>query len=149
MTELASDPSRVVRPDGPPQPELLVFDVNETLSDMAPLSGRFVGVGAPAELAELWFAEVLRDGFALTVSGEIESFAVLGAEALRVRLGGRPLDRPLDEAVDHIMHGFTELDVHPDVADGVRTLSDLGIRLVTLSNGSTSVAAAAGGSGRA
>jgi 2-haloacid dehalogenase len=47
MTELASDPRRGVHPDGPPQPELLVFDVNETLSDMAPLSARFAGVGAP------------------------------------------------------------------------------------------------------
>lgn len=129
-----------ISPDGPGRPSVLVLDVNETLSDMAPLSARFEDVGAPAHLAKLWFAELLRDGFALTVSGAIESFATLGAEALRVRLGGQPLDRPVDEAVDHVMQGFGELAVHSDVVEGVRALSDLGIRLVTLSNGSTGVA---------
>ena len=29
-------------------PRLLIFDVNETLSDMAPMAGRFEDVGAPA-----------------------------------------------------------------------------------------------------
>ncbi len=38
------------------------------------------------------------------------------------------------------MEGFGGLHVHPDVPDGIRALSDLGIRLVTLSNGSASVA---------
>lgn len=126
--------------DGPVRPELIVFDVNETLSDMGPMSSRFEDVGAPAHLAKLWFAELLRDGFALTASQDIESFATLGAEALRVRLHGMPLERPLDQAVEHVMEGFSELAVHPDVADGIRGLSELGIRLVTLSNGSAGVA---------
>ena len=38
------------------------------------------------------------------------------------------------------MQGFSELEVHPDVVDGVRALSDLGIRLVTLSHGSATIA---------
>jgi 2-haloacid dehalogenase len=140
MTDVPFNSDHPISPDRPRRPTLLVFDVNETLSDMAPLSGRFEAVGAPEHLARLWFAELLRDGFALTVSGDIRSFAALGAEALRVRLRGQPLDRPLDEAVDHVMQGFSELAVHPDVVEGVRALSDLGIRLVTLSNGSAGVA---------
>jgi 2-haloacid dehalogenase len=140
MADLPPSSDHPVSPDGPRRPRLLVFDVNETLSDMAPLSARFEDVGVPAHLARLWFAELLRDGFALTVSGDIESFATLGAEALRVRLHGRPLPRPLDAAVDHVMQGFAELGVHPDVVEGVRDLGGLGIRLVTLSNGSASVA---------
>jgi 2-haloacid dehalogenase len=28
-----------VSPDGPRKPQLLIFDVNETLSDMAPIAG--------------------------------------------------------------------------------------------------------------
>ena len=127
-------------PEGPSRPRLLVFDVNETLSDMAPLSARFEDVGAPAHLAKLWFAELLRDGFAVTVAGGLRPFAALGAEALRVRLHGQQLDRPLEDAVDHVMQGFSELAVHPDVVEGVRALGDLGIRLVTLSNGSAGVA---------
>lgn len=124
----------------PRTPAVLVFDVNETLSDMAPMAGRFEDVGAPAHLAATWFAGLLRDGFALTVTGANEPFARVGAEALRVSLSGLSLRRSLDEAVQHIMDGFAALRMHPDVPDGVRALSDLGFRLVTLSNGSASVA---------
>jgi 2-haloacid dehalogenase len=67
----------------PRRPALLVFDVNETLSDMAPIAGRFDEVGAPAHLARTWFAGLLRDGFALTVAHENPSFARLGAEGSR------------------------------------------------------------------
>ncbi|NUQ98654.1 MAG: hypothetical protein HOY79_19570 [Streptomyces sp.] len=47
------------------RPLLLVFDVNETLSDLAPLRHRFEDFGASADLMPLWFAGILRDGFAL------------------------------------------------------------------------------------
>jgi 2-haloacid dehalogenase len=129
-----------VSPDGPRRPKLLVFDVNETLSDMAPMASRFQDVGAPIHLAKTWFASLLRDGFALTVSGVNPRFADLGAEGLRASLDGLPLNRSLDEAVDHVMDGFAVLQVHPDVPEGVQALTDVGIRLVTLSNGSAAVA---------
>jgi len=38
-----------------------------------------------------------------------------------------------------IMAGFSALQVHPDVPDGLRTLANLGIRMVTLTNGSTTI----------
>jgi len=129
-----------VSPDGPRRPQLLVFDVNETLSDMAPIAGRFEAVGADASLARPWFAGLLRDGFALTVANENPPFARLGAEGLRAVLAGISLNRPVDEAVEHIMAGFSGLAVHADVPSGVRALAELGIRLVTLSNGSASIA---------
>lgn len=119
---------------------VIVFDVNETLSDMSPLGERFREVGAPAELAKLWFAALLRDGFALTASGGNESFAMIGADALRRLLTGAELDRPLDAAVNHVMGGLTGLAVHPDVPTGIEALSAGGFRLVTLSNGSAEIA---------
>jgi 2-haloacid dehalogenase len=48
----------------PDRPDLIVLDVNETLSDMAPMGQRFADVGAPPLLAKVWFASLLRDGFA-------------------------------------------------------------------------------------
>ena len=124
------------------RPGLLVFDVNETLSDMSPMAGRFEDVGAPGHLARTWFAGVLRDGFALTAVGAGAPFAEIAAEGLRVLLDGLSLDRGTEAAVEHVMDGFAALEVHADVPDGVRALSDLGIRLVTLSNGAASVAEA-------
>ena len=118
----------------------MVFDVNETLSDMSPMGQRFEDVGAPAHLAKTWFAGLLRDGFALTAVDASEPFARLAAEALRVSLHGLSLDVGDEEAVEHIMSGFAGLGVHADVPDGIRALRALGIRLVTLSNGSVSVA---------
>ncbi|MEV8147000.1 haloacid dehalogenase type II [Arthrobacter sp. NPDC080073] len=119
---------------------VVVFDVNETLSDMSPMGERFREVGAPAEQAKLWFATLLRDGFALAASGDNGSFAALGAGALRGLLTGVELDRPLDAAVDHVMGGLAGLGVHSDVPGGIRSLAAAGFRLITLSNGSARIA---------
>jgi len=140
MTEPLSSTDHPVSPGGRRRPAVLLFDVNETLSDMSPMAGRFEDVGAPGHLAKTWFASLLRDGFALTAAGVAEPFARIGEDALRTSLEGLRLTRSLQDSVAHIMGGFGELRVHDDVPDGVRALSDLGIRLVTLSNGSTSVA---------
>lgn len=61
-------------------PSVIVFDVNETLSDMSPMAQRFSDVGAPAHLAKLWFASLLRDGFALTAAGTSRLLAELGTD---------------------------------------------------------------------
>jgi 2-haloacid dehalogenase len=119
---------------------VVVFDVNETLSDMAPVATRFSEIGAPAHLARLWFTSLLRDGFALTAAGAQESFGVLGEQALRVVLAGAGVDRDIDSAVEHVMAGFANLPTHPDVPEGVRRLRAGGRRLVTLSNGATGIA---------
>lgn len=123
-----------------PRPSVIVFDVNETLSDMAPLTSRFTEIGAPGQLATVWFASLLRDGFALTAAGGKEPFARLARGALDTVLAGVALNRPAAEAVDHVLAGFGELSVHPDVPEGVRRLREGGLRLATLSNGSADVA---------
>jgi 2-haloacid dehalogenase len=81
---------------------------------------------------------VLRDGFALTVTDQNPAFAEVAAEGLRQLLRGRVED--VEAAVGQVMSAFGELPVHPDVVEGVQLLHRLGIQLVTLSNGSTSVA---------
>ena len=131
---------RTVSIDGPRLPAVLLFDVNETLSNMSPMASRFVDVGAPAHLAATWFAALLRDGFALTAAGSSAPFAQLGVGVLHASLGGLPLNRTVDEAIEHIMGGFDELTVHPDVLDGIPALTALNTRLVTLSNGASTVA---------
>jgi 2-haloacid dehalogenase len=123
-----------------PRPDVLLFDVYGTLSDTSPLGGRFVDVGAPADLAPTWLTTVLLHGFALTAARAQAHFAQLAVGVLRSSLAGLPLNRTVDEAIAHIMGGFDELDVHSDVAPGLPALGALGSRLVTLSNGEVSVA---------
>jgi 2-haloacid dehalogenase len=52
-----------------PRPSVIVFDVNETLPGMTPMARRFAEVGASQLLAQVWFASLLRDGFALDAAG--------------------------------------------------------------------------------
>ncbi|MDP9998393.1 haloacid dehalogenase type II [Pseudarthrobacter sulfonivorans] len=121
-------------------PAVIIFDVNETLSDMSVMGGRFAEIGAPPFLAKVWFAGVLRDGFALAAAGDRAQFVEIAAGLLRVSLAGLPLNRGVEEAVGHIMDGLAELALHPDVIAGVRDLKAAGFRLVTLSNGSSEMA---------
>ena len=122
------------------EPTVAFFDVNETLSDMSAMGACFERVGAPADLAATWFAALLRDGFALAATDRMAPFADIGAHTLRDLLGRRPLNRGRDDAVEEVMAGFLDLDVHGDVRTGIPRLGELDIRLVTLSNGSASVA---------
>ncbi len=124
------------------QPKLIIFDVNETLSDMSPLQQRFEEVGVDAREATAWFASLLRDGFALTVTGANPSFAALARGSLEVSLAGHVPADALEHAVLHIVESLGDLSVHDDVVDGVTALAEQGRRLVTLSNGGTAVAEA-------
>lgn len=119
------------------RPRLLLFDVNETLSDMTHLGDRFVEVGVPPYLAAPWFAGLLRDGFALTVTGHNPSFAEIARASLRTVLHGKA---NVEAATRHVMAGFLELPLHDDVPDGIRALAAMDLRLATLSNGSADVA---------
>ncbi len=121
-------------------PSVVVFDVNETLSDLSPLGARFVEVGASASAARLWFASVLRDGFALTAAGDNPPFAGVARELLLTQLAEVSLNRPLEDAARHVMDGFSTLELHADVASGIDRLHEDGLRLATLSNGSAAVA---------
>lgn len=122
------------------RPDVVVFDVNETLSDMAPMADRFADLGLPPGLAGRWFAAVLRDGFALAAAGTAAPFAAVADGVLRVVLAEQVPDRGTDAAVEHVMQGFSALELHPDVAPGVQALRRDGQRLVTLSNGAARVA---------
>ncbi len=140
MTAVLSGPGSSNGPGGWPLPAVVLFDVNETLSDMSPMAGRFVEVGAPAHLAATWFAALLRDGFALTAAGSAAPFTDLAAGVLRSMLAGLALNRSVEDAVEHVLAGFDELTVHDDVPEGLAALAALGPRLATLSNGAARVA---------
>ena len=122
-------------------PTLVLFDVNETLSDLQPLRGRFEEVGVPGDLLEAWFASTLRDGLALTAAGAYADFRTVALGVLRGRLEqAETLRGDPGDAAEQIVSGFAELDVHPDVEGGVRKLADAGVRMATLTNGSVEVA---------
>ncbi|MGY6026762.1 haloacid dehalogenase type II [Streptomyces spinosirectus] len=117
-------------------PGVLVFDVNETLTDMSPLAGRLEDVGLPGHVLPTWFAGVLRDGVALTLAGGWAAFADIAADGLRTLLARLAPTADPERAVAHVLDAFPQLPVHPDVVEGVRALHEAGHRLLTLTNGS-------------
>jgi 2-haloacid dehalogenase len=119
-------------------PSVIVFDVNETLSDLAPLRAAFARFGAPDGTADTWFAQTLRDGFALTVTETKPSFSDLATDVARGLLA--PHVHDADAAAEEVVRDFRSLSVHADVVEGVDDLHTQHVRLVTLSNGAASVA---------
>ena len=99
-------------------------------------------IGLDAREATTWFASLLRDGFALTVTGANPSFSSLARGSLEVFLAGRVPEETLERAVLHIVDSLSGLGVQGDVVDGVTALAAQGRRLVTLSNGGSAVAEA-------
>jgi len=84
--------------------DVLVLDVNETLSDLEPLRARFTAAGLPAESLDTWFAATLRDGFALTAADAPAEFRIVGRDALVTQLTSQGLDAS-DETVGSVLSG--------------------------------------------
>ena len=123
------------------RPDLVLLDVNETLSDLTGLQDAFEQVGLPRDDVGGWFAGVLRDGFALTVLGDNPAFAEIATASLRARLSVAGHADP-GQAAAEVLARFTALSAHPDVVPGLLAIADKGCRVATLSNGSASVAEA-------
>jgi 2-haloacid dehalogenase len=116
-------------------PSVIVFDVNETLSDMSVLGERFAQAGVPASLAKLWFATLLRDGLAQAPTGYRGKFADVGAHVLRGLLLDAGMGAGVDEVIENVLAAMAELTVHSDVPAGIKDLKDAGYGLTTLCNG--------------
>lgn len=112
---------------------VLVFDVNETLLDIAALEPVFTEVfGDPGAMRE-WFAQLILYSEALTLSGGYIPFNQLGAGVLRM-LGETRGVEVAEADVEALGAAMAVLPALPDVEPGLLALSEAGYRLVTLTN---------------
>jgi 2-haloacid dehalogenase len=118
------------------RPEVVAFDVNETLLDLAPVRATLVEAGEPASLLGTVFARTLLTGFAATTSGTWCRFRDAFDAAL-----AQESDLPADGRA-RVAEAFGELSPHPDVEPALRRLRAAGVRVVTLTHGSPGVAEA-------
>lgn len=119
----------------------LVLDVNETLSDLAPIGDVLEAHGAPRALARAWFNGVLRDGFALSLHRQAPRFLDLAEQSARAVLWASPVSRDrVDDAVEDLITALKSLPVHPDVAPGLRALAAAGHTVSAFTNGSAASA---------
>jgi 2-haloacid dehalogenase len=121
---------------GPSRPEVVAFDVNETLLDLSPVRAALVEAGEPEHLLGTVFARTLLTGFAAAATGTWCRFRDAFDAAL-----AQESDLPEDRR-SAVADAFQELVPHPDVEPALRKLAAAGIRAVTLSHGSPGVAEA-------
>ena len=119
------------------RPDVVAFDVNETLLDLAPVRAALVEAGQPDDLLRTVFARTLLTGFAAAAAGSWCRFrdAFEASLAQESDLGAAQRSAIADV--------FAELSPHPDVEPALRALAEAGVRAVTLSHGSPGVAEAA------
>jgi 2-haloacid dehalogenase len=119
------------------RPEVVAFDVNETLLDLAPVRATLVEAGQPEFLLGTVFARTLLTGFAAATTGTWCRFRDAFDAALAQECDLDPHDRA------QVAEAFGELAPYPDVEPALRQLAQAGVRVVTLTHGSPGVAEAA------
>jgi 2-haloacid dehalogenase len=121
---------------GRTRPEVVAFDVNETLLDLAPVAATLVELGRPEHLLPTVFGRTLLTGVAGAVTGTWFPFREAFDAALAQVTDLSAADR------SRVADAFRELTPHPDVEPALRRLAEAGVRAVTLSHGSPGVAEA-------
>jgi 2-haloacid dehalogenase len=118
-----------------------VFDVNETLLDLAALDPIFERVFGDTAVRKLWFNQMLQSAFVATITDVYVTFGEAAAAAL-----GMTEERQGVEVSDgdrrEILGGLRNLPPHPEVPDSLDRLREAGFRLATLTNSTQEVAEA-------
>src|SRR4051794_15543943 len=121
---------------GRPRPDVVAFDVNETLLDLAPVRAALIEAGQPGTLLPTVFARTLLTRFAAVAVGSWCRFRDAFDAALAQASDLGPAERAT------VLDAFGVLAPHPDVEPALRRLVEAGFRVITLSHGSPGVAEA-------
>jgi 2-haloacid dehalogenase len=114
-------------------PRVIVCDVNETLLDLGALAPTFEQAFGDRRVLHEWFQTVLLYSEVATVAGPYTSFSSIGGAALEMTAGAHGV--PLTAATrNRILQGMLTLPAHADVREGLQTMCEAGLRLVTLTN---------------
>ena len=126
-----------------PKPKVIIFDVNETLLDLAPLR---ISVGQALEGHEeflsLWFSTMLHYSLVETLTGNYHDFGQIGSAALMMVADSQGIELDSDEASAAITGTITKLPAHPDVVPALKALKAKGFHVVSLTNSSNAGVAA-------
>ena len=123
------------------KPKAILFDVNETLLDMAAVKesvGKALG-GRP-ELAPLWFTTMLHHSLVTTLADRYSNFGDIGAACLRMMAKNHGVELD-EEAAKQAVSPMLSLKPHADVLPGLERLRAAGYRMAPLTNSSTAAVA--------
>lgn len=112
---------------------VLVFDVNETLLDLAALDPHFERLFGGAGARRVWFAQVLQSAMALTLTRQWADFGAVGRSALQVVARQRGMEVSADTETA-VLGQMRSLPPHADVIPALERLREAGVRMAALSN---------------
>ena len=118
-----------------------VFDVNETLLDLAALDPVFERVFGDAAVRRLWFNQMLQSAFVATITDAYTTFGETAGAALRMTEERQGAEVSEDDRQE-ILSGLRNLPPHPEVPESLDRLLEAGFRLATLTNSTQEVAEA-------
>jgi 2-haloacid dehalogenase len=118
-----------------------VFDVNETLLDLAALDPLFERVFGDASVRRLWFNQMLQSAFVATMTDAYATFGEAASASLKMTEERWGVEVSEDDRQE-ILGGLRDLPPHPEVPDSLDRLRNAGFRLATLTNSTLEVAGA-------
>ena len=119
------------------KPQVIIFDVNETLLDLAPLKTSVANaLGGHEEFVPLWFSQMLHYSLVETLSDHYHGFGEIGTAALMMVAESQGIDLDKEAAQKTISEPMSSLPPHPDVIPALKALAADGFRLVSLTNSS-------------
>lgn len=118
---------------------ICVFDVNETLLDLAALDPLFARAFGEARARREWFAQMLHLACVSTITDDYRDFGTLGGAALAMVAERRRVSLAEDER-QAILGGMRRLPAHPDVRLALEELRLAGLRIFALTNSTLVVA---------
>ena len=111
----------------------VVFDVNETLLDLAALDPAFRQLLGVDDGRERWFRQLLQLSLVATVTGEYAPFDALGDAAL-AQVAGQLRVRVSDADRARLRGLVRTLPLHDDVRPALERLRAAGLRVAALTN---------------
>jgi 2-haloacid dehalogenase len=118
-----------------------VFDVNETLLDLAAMDPHFERIFGDPGVRVRWFSQLISSALVATVTGAYRPFGAHAMAALEMtadQAGVTLGDGDREAVADQLRR----LPAHPEVAGALRRLGDAGLRLAALTNSTEEVARA-------
>nr|WP_297459827.1 haloacid dehalogenase type II [uncultured Halomonas sp.] len=117
----------------------LVFDVNETLLDVAALDPFFEHLFGDVHTRVEWFLTLEENWLTATVIDRYQPFGELAQGALTMTGRRRGID-VTDDQRKELVAGLKTLPPHVDVLQALQSLRDHGLHLTALTNGSLETA---------
>lgn len=121
--------------------ETLIFDVNETLLDLAALDPHFARAFGDASVRSVWFESMIQSAMLGIITDNYHDFGAVAKGALFSVADQRGVALSGADA-GTILGQIRELPPHPDVAEALSLLKGAGVRLAALTNSALNVAEA-------